>query len=102
MGVIGEQCAAMFLQRRGAAVVDRNVRVDGGEIDLLVELDGSIIAIEVKTIVGAGDPLERIDTHKREVVYRSVAGLGRRIDRVDAIAVQLFDDHVAVRWVPYL
>ncbi|NOX24273.1 MAG: YraN family protein [Actinobacteria bacterium] len=99
---MGERCAGWFLQRRGAAVLERNIRVTDGEIDLLVELDGLRIAVEVKTIVGAGDPLGRIDAHKRDVVYRSAAALDGRIDRVDAIGVELFDDHVAIRWVPSL
>ncbi len=83
-------------------MLERNIRVTDGEIDLLVELDGLRIAVEVKTIVGAGDPLGRIDAHKRDVVYRSAAALDGRIDRVDAIGVELFDDHVAIRWVPSL
>ena len=49
MGARGEQLAAEHLERRGLQVLARNVRVAGGEIDLIA-LDGDTLAfIEVKT-----------------------------------------------------
>ncbi|MCH8985970.1 MAG: YraN family protein [Acidobacteria bacterium] len=102
VGEIGERFAAEFLVRRGASVLHRNLRVSGGEIDLVVKHRGVTIAVEVKTIVGRGDPLDRIDAHKRDVVYRSVAAAKVPIQRVDAIGVQLFPDRVAIRWVQHL
>ena len=52
VGSAGESVAAHFLERRGAAVVRRNLRVDQDEIDLVVRIGRTLIAIEVKTGIG--------------------------------------------------
>ena len=47
--MVGESVAAQFLHRRGAIIVDRNVRVGRDEIDLVIRIDGDRAAVEVKT-----------------------------------------------------
>ncbi|WP_106506272.1 YraN family protein [Brachybacterium timonense] len=49
LGRLGEDIAARYLRGRGIRVIDRNVRLRRGEIDL-VALDGdTLVIIEVKT-----------------------------------------------------
>ena len=49
IGRQGEELAAAYLESRGMRVIERNFRVQGGEIDLIAE-DGRYLAfVEVKT-----------------------------------------------------
>ncbi len=77
----GERIAEEFLTLRGCEVVDRNVRVGRGEIDLVVRDRGHVVFVEVKfrTAGGLGTPLEAVGAKKREDVARAAAGyLARR------------------------
>jgi putative endonuclease len=49
LGKQGEQLAADLLVGEGARVLARNFRVTGGELDLVVEQDGDLVGVEVKT-----------------------------------------------------
>ena len=77
----------------------RNLRLWPGEIDLLVMMGGSLVAVEVKTRVGA-DPVEGFTELKAESVRRSGGRLTRRPQRYDLVTVRLFDDGAEVRWLP--
>ena len=99
VGLAGETVAARFLERRGATVLDRNVRVGSDEIDLVVRIDDARVAVEVKTGLGSGTrPWENFDDVKEAKVRRAARALGIR--RVDLIAVELTADGVVVRWLP--
>jgi putative endonuclease len=47
-GAAAESLAAEFLQSRGLAVVERNYRCRGGEIDLIVRDGGTLVFVEVR------------------------------------------------------
>jgi putative endonuclease len=47
-GAAGEAAAAAHLSRHGLAVVARNFRVRGGEIDLVCRDRGSVVFVEVR------------------------------------------------------
>ena len=49
LGRWGEQLAESHLVRHGATVLARNYRSEPGEIDLVIEQDGDLVAVEVKT-----------------------------------------------------
>ncbi|MCJ7780611.1 MAG: YraN family protein, partial [Acidimicrobiia bacterium] len=53
VGAAGEVVASRFIERRGAVILDRNVRVGRDEIDLIARIDGRVVAIEVKTGLGS-------------------------------------------------
>jgi putative endonuclease len=48
LGAAAEQSAAQCLERAGLAVVDRNVRLTGGEIDLVCRDGETWVFVEVK------------------------------------------------------
>jgi len=99
VGSAGEVVAAQFLERRGADVVDRNVRVGRDEIDLIVRIDDKLVAVEVKTGLGPGTrPWENFDDDKADRIRRAADSLSIR--RVDLIAVEMGVDGAVVRWLP--
>jgi putative endonuclease len=99
VGAAGETLAARFLTRRGARVIDRNVHVGRDEIDLIVEIGGETVAVEVKTGLGSGTrPWESFDEGKNERLRRAVRA--RAIRRVDLIAVEFTAENVVIRWLP--
>lgn len=106
VGRRGEAAAARYVKRRGLRVLDRNVRLTRGEIDLVCEPDDEslLILIEVKArAVRAGfdapfiPPEEAVDQRKKEKLAELWLELKRRhrhLDRpvrVDVIGVDVFD-----------
>lgn len=49
LGRLGERLAEEHLARAGARVLARNYRKPYGELDLVVEHDGDLVGVEVKT-----------------------------------------------------
>ena len=99
VGSAGESVAAHFLERRGAAVVRRNLRVDQDEIDLVVRIGRTLIAIEVKTGVGVDSrPWENFDSVKQARTRRAARRLG--IQRIDLVTVEFTGEASVVRWLP--
>lgn len=95
----GESIAARFLQRRGATVLDRNVRIGRDEIDLVVRLGETRVAVEVKTGLGLESrPWENFDDAKEARIRRAARALG--IWRIDLITVEFTPAGVVVRWSP--
>jgi len=48
-GKWGEDCAASYLEKKGAIIIARNVRTPAGEIDLIVLDREMVVFVEVKT-----------------------------------------------------
>lgn len=76
----------------------RNVVVDRGEIDLIVDDRGVRVAVEVRTRLGGADPIDAADEAKRDRVRK----LARRVGaaRVDVIGVRVDRDGFDIHWVP--
>ena len=96
LGAQGEALAAAHLAREGYRIVDRNVRADGVELDLVAARGKLRVFVEVKTRRSRqqGLPEEAVDGRKRARLVRGAAAWmreqGVRAGRVrfDVIAVE--------------
>jgi len=95
VGRFGESVAARFLVEHGLTIIERNVFIDGDELDLIVLEGTRRIVVEVKTSANGDDPMEAID----DVIRRAVRGYGLPVYRIDAIAVRLTPAGASVRWL---
>ena len=75
LGAAGETRAAELLARRGYRIVDRNVRVGGVEVALIVRRGGLIAFVEVKTrrSTAFGRPEQAVDGAKQARLVRAAA-----------------------------
>ncbi len=78
-------------------MLDTNVQVGRGEVDLLVAWNGRPVVVEVKT-ARRRVPVEQFDDAKAHQVRRLAGKLGVR--RIDLVCVGLFDDAITVHWIP--
>ena len=72
LGRLGESRAAWFYRLRGYSIVERNLRLHSGEIDLVVKRGATIVIAEVKTRQTrfAGEGHEAVTRVKRERMIR--------------------------------
>jgi len=74
-GRAGESRAEAFLQAAGYEVLERNVRVPGGEIDLICRDGATLVFVEVKARGSRsfGSALSAVDARKRTRLRRLAA-----------------------------
>lgn len=103
VGRLGESIAALFLERHGLTIIDRNVRVGRGEIDLVADDGGRRVVVEVKTVlaVGPAPPTaeDAFTADKERTVRRLASRLHAPAPRVDLIAISLMESGVRLRWL---
>lgn len=95
VGRRGEECAAQYLAGDGYRIIARNWRCPEGEIDVIVERDGEVAFVEVKTRSNTrfGHPFEAITVVKLARMRRLAAAWCEQAEvwpsriRIDAIAV---------------
>lgn len=100
IGKSGENIAASFLQNRGYAILGRNYRKRFGEIDIVAEIDNTVVFVEVKTRTSTffGRPFEAVDCRKQQRMIKAALNyinsnrLGDRPARFDVIGVLLSRD----------
>jgi Holliday junction resolvase-like predicted endonuclease len=99
VGVTGEQIAGWRLSERGFEVVDRNVVVADGEVDLVV-VDGARapMVVEVRTVTSQHDPIDAVPAQKRERVRALASKLGT--SRVGFVGVGLRSWGVEIHYLP--
>ena len=105
VGRRGEELAARHLHQLGMSVIDRNVRLPGGEIDLVAREGEELVFVEVKTRIGdeSTAPDELVNLAKlRRLERLSEAYVERLGDpnvdwRIDVVAVVLGRDGRVVR-----
>ena len=95
LGQRGERLAEEYLRSHGAAILDRNWRCPEGELDIVADDAGVLVAVEVKARRSwdFGHPFEAVDQTKLGRLVRLLGAWatahgirgGRR--RVDVIAV---------------
>lgn len=110
IGRRGENLAAAWLQREGYTILARNWRRPCGELDLIVERDGEIIGVEVKTRSSAtmGEPEEAVTRAKQRKLlltmqtYLMETEAEQRTYRLDVLAVRLAPSgaHLETRHYP--
>lgn len=79
-------------------MIASNLVFKDGEIDLLADDHGVRVAVEVRTRIGGGDPIDAIDQPKRDHVIRLARRAGAT--RVDLIGIRLDSGGVDIHWVP--
>ncbi len=74
-GSEGEQIACDYLTRRGWRILDRNVRIAHGEIDIIAQKRGVIAFIEVKrrTTDRFGAPADAVNDAKQRRIIGAAA-----------------------------
>lgn len=72
-GRLGEELTAYYLAKSGYAILRRNFRVKGGEIDIIAAKDGIIAFVEVKTrdISALETGAEAVRPRKRSLVIKA-------------------------------
>lgn len=74
-GLDGEATARDYLTGIGARIVDSNVKLGGGEIDIIALIDGTYAFIEVKTRTSTryGRPSEAVTPAKMRKILRAAS-----------------------------
>ncbi len=82
-------------------MLQRNVVVSDGELDLIVELAGERVVVEVRTR-WYEDPLEAFDVTKLDRVRRSARRLSPPCHRIDLVTIRFDHEGAHIRWTPDL
>jgi putative endonuclease len=94
-GRSAEILAEQWLQKKGYRILARNLRLGGGELDLIAQDHDTLVFIEVKgrqTDQYGGAPYAIDDRKKRQIIklasyYLSQHGLSNQLCRFDVILV---------------
>lgn len=94
-GRLGEDVASASLRAAGYAILARNFRGCGGEVDIIARKDGVLVMVEVKARSSLlfGAPEEAVDPAKARKIarcaleYRQRKGLGGLPVRLDIVAI---------------
>ncbi len=96
LGKFGEWRARWLYRLRGYRVIARNVRVAGGEIDLVARRGRTLVIAEVKTrqSLALGEGYEAVGRQKQQQLAR----LGEMLLARETRPVQLRYDIVSLYW----
>jgi putative endonuclease len=105
VGRRGERLAEEHLLAQGARLLERNYRIEYGEIDLLVEHDGDLVAVEVKTrdVGDLEQPEEAVSWHQLRRIVRALSMYAMDNDllegtwRIDAVLFVIEPDGSVLR-----
>jgi uncharacterized protein (TIGR00252 family) len=100
-GGAGEALAAAYLELAGCEVLERNTKIAGIEVDLMVRDDRTLVLVEVKFRGRAdyGGAASSITGKQRERLLRAatVAAAKGAAVRVDVVAIERNQDGAVVR-----
>ncbi len=73
IGNNGEDRAVRFLESNGYSVLERNYRAPGGEIDVIVKKDDTLVFVEVKTLPNGNPELLSLvlDVRKQKRIIKT-------------------------------
>ncbi|OGD61912.1 hypothetical protein A2215_02130 [Candidatus Berkelbacteria bacterium RIFOXYA2_FULL_43_10] len=92
----GEEIAAVYLEKLGYKILERNLKLFCGEIDILAQDHRTIVVCEVKTVKGTGfGPAKDLVRYKKQQKLRTLA---RAVEqqypkspvRVDVIGIEKY------------
>lgn len=97
VGRLGERLAERYLLEQGARLLERNYRIDYGEVDLLLEDEDDLVAVEVKTrdVSDIEQPEEAVTWRQLRRIARAMATYAVENDlvergwRIDVVAIVL-------------
>lgn len=103
LGLLGENLATRYLQRKGFKILERNHSSRLGEIDLIVQRKGLLVFCEVKTRLSDdfGQPFEAVTVFKQNRLRRLAKGYLATLERdfenirFDVISILLNDNREA-------
>jgi putative endonuclease len=105
-GQRAEDCALAYLQAQGLALVERNYRCRGGEIDLVMRDGGKIVFVEVRfrSSQRFGGALASVGNRKQARLIHAASHYlaTKRIDRparFDVAAVSPDQGKLAIQWI---
>ncbi len=94
LGILGEKLAVRHLTGKGYDLITRNYYIRGGEIDLIMQKNGILIFVEVKTRrnIDFGHAVEALTEAKKRNVLRAIHSYLKKLDgfvpwRADLIAI---------------
>lgn len=75
LGNAGENFAASYLEQLGYKILAKNFRVRSAEIDIVAEIDGVIVFVEVKTRsnINHGLPIEAVNFRKQKKIIEAAS-----------------------------
>ena len=66
-GDAGENKATDYLMEQGYAILERNWRTKGGEIDIIAYKDETLVFVEVKSLPNGGPELLQTELNRRKL-----------------------------------
>ena len=74
-GNIGENLAATFLENHGYKILERNYRIRTAEIDIIAEIGGVVVFVEVKTRsnIRHGTAAEAVNIRKQKKIIEAAS-----------------------------
>ncbi len=105
VGRRGERLAEEHLLAQGARLLERNYRIEYGEIDLILEHEGDLVAVEVKTrdVHDLEQPEEAVSWHQLRRIVRALSTYAMDNDllegtwRIDAVLIVIEPDGSVLR-----
>ncbi|HEV2954316.1 MAG TPA: YraN family protein [Candidatus Dormibacteraeota bacterium] len=96
VGARGEDLAVEILKGRGYLVVKRGFRARRGELDLICEIGGEMVVVEVKTRTSDrfGYPAEAVDQRKSAAMWAAISELRSLSGWKGAVRVAVLSIHL--------
>lgn len=107
LGKTGEDLASEYLQKQGYSIIDRNVSIYHGEIDIIAIYNHQTIFVEVKTRSSDayGSPSEAVTAKKLHVLIRTAELYLQKhpnvpqLFRIDVVSLVVGKDKTIVSFV---
>jgi len=103
-GLKGEKIARLFLERKGYAFVQANYRIPGGEIDLIMLKENTLVFVEVKTRLKLdfGEPEDALTSYKKRkfllAIYQYLSHNSYSRDwRADLVSILIIGRRASIR-----